>query len=313
MKIGLNLSFAVKRWQTPELLAPMIRGELRTTHVQFTWDLIDPWWPAPQRDVLARRWAQALRREGLVLGGTFGGLAAYTYPQLLAPTPEQRRLSLEFFKRAVDMTAVMEADCIGTPLGGMSHEDAQDPGRRAAIYADVLDLVRELAEHAKKAGLTKILIEPTPLATEFPSDSQGSLRLMQDLTGTAVPVKLLVDWGHVLFKPLLKQDADMDVWLAACLPHIDCFHLQQTDGQMDRHWSFARKGLLDPGLIRRTVERHHAADRIQYVELIYAFEDTDEYVYQDVLETMMLLQGTLGDAEGPGVRSSARAQDKASA
>jgi hypothetical protein len=82
---------------------------------------------------------------------------------------------------------------------------------------------------------------------------------------------------------------------------------------MDRHWSFARKGLLDPGLIRRTVERHHAADRIQYVELIYAFEDTDEYVYQDVLETMMLLQGTLGDAEGPGVRSSARAQDKASA
>jgi sugar phosphate isomerase/epimerase len=310
MKIGLNLSFAVKRWQTPERLAPMIRDDLRTRHVQFTWDLVDPWWPAPARDALARRWAEALRGNGLVLGGTFGGLAAYTYPQLLAPAPEQRRVSLEFFKRAVDMTAVMEAECIGTPLGGMSHEDAADPARRASVYAQVLDLVGELAEYAKQAGLAKILIEPTPLATEFPSTSQESLRLMRDLAGTAVPVKLLVDWGHVLFAPLLKQDADMDVWLAACLPYIDCFHLQQTDGQMDRHWSFARTGLLTPELIRRTVERHHATDRIQYVELIYAFEDTDEYVYQDVRETMLMLQGALGDAPDAGAT---RARDAATA
>jgi sugar phosphate isomerase/epimerase len=309
MNIGLNLSFAVKRWQTPELLAPMIRDDFRTTQVQFTWDLVDPWWPARERDALARRWAQALRREGLILTGTFGGLAAYTYPQLLAPTPEQRRVSLEFFKRAVDMTAAMEAECIGTPLGGMSHEDAADPSRRTEIYSAVLDLVRELAEYARRAGLTKILVEPTPLATEFPSRSQESLRLMQDLGGTAVPIRLLVDWGHVLFEPLLKEDADMNVWLATCLAHIDCFHLQQTDGQMDRHWSFARQGRLTPDSIRRTVERHGAADLPQYVELMYAFEETDEYVYQDVRDTMVLLQESLGDPKG----RRPWAQDKVSA
>jgi hypothetical protein len=33
MKIGLNLSFAVRRWLVPELLAAMIRNDLRTTHV----------------------------------------------------------------------------------------------------------------------------------------------------------------------------------------------------------------------------------------------------------------------------------------
>jgi sugar phosphate isomerase/epimerase len=297
MKIGLNLSFAVKRWQTPELLAPMIRDDFRTRDVQFTWDLIDPWWPSHERDDLARRWAQVFRQEGLLVGGTFGGLAAYTYPQLLAPTAEQRRLSLQFFKRAVDMTAVMEANCIGTPLGGMTHEDAEDPGRRKAIYAEVLDLVGELAAYAKQAGLKKILIEPTPLATEFPSDPQGSLQLMRDLEGTAVPVRLLVDWGHVLFEPLFKEKADMDLWLSTVLPYIDCFHLQQTDGQMDRHWSFAKQGILSPEMIRHTVERHQASDRIQYVELIYAFEDTDEYVYQDVRQTMVMLQNALGDGE----------------
>ena len=91
---------------------------------------------------------------------------------------EQRRVSLQFFKRAVDMTLVMEADCIGTPLGGMSHEDAEDEGRRKAIYSEVLDLVGEPATYAKAAGLKKILVEPTPLSTEFPSDPRGSLQLI---------------------------------------------------------------------------------------------------------------------------------------
>jgi sugar phosphate isomerase/epimerase len=302
MKIGLNLSFAVKRWLTPGFLASMIRNDFRTEHVQFTWDLVDPWWPARQRDTIARSWSLALRQEGLHLGGTFGGLASYTYPQLLAPTAEHRRLSLQFFKRAVDMTSAMEAECIGTPLGGMSHEDAEDERRRKAIYNRVLDLVRELASYAKHAGLKKILVEPTPLSTEFPCDPQGSLQLMRDLEGTAVPVRLLVDWGHALFEPLLKEQADMGIWLATCLPYIDCFHLQQTDGQLDRHWGFTRPGKLSASLIRQTVEGYHAGDRIQYVELIYPFEETDEYVYQDVRETMTMLQSALGEAPAPAVR-----------
>lgn len=302
MKIGLNLSFATKRWLTPAPLAAMIRNDFRTTHIQFTWDMLDPWWPSQERDAIARRWSQAFRQEGLVLGGTFGGIASYTYPQLLAPTVEQRRVSLEFFKRAVDMTAAMRADCIGTPLGGMSHEDAGDDDRRKAIYANVLDLVGELASYAKVAGLKKILVEPTPLSTEFPSDPQGSLQLMRDLEGTAVPVRLLVDWGHVLFEPLLREQADMGIWLATCLPFIDCFHLQQTDGQLDRHWGFTRPGKLSAGLIRQIVERYNAGDRIQYVELIYPFEETDEYVYQDVRETMSVLQSALGEAVAPASR-----------
>ena len=134
---------------------------------------------------------------------------------------EQRRVSLQFFKRAVDMTLVMEADCIGTPLGGMSHEDAEDEGRRKAIYSEVLDLVGEPATYAKAAGLKKILVEPTPLSTEFPSDPRGSLQLMRDLEGTAVPVRLLVDWGHVLFEPLLKEQADMAIWLTTYLSYVE--------------------------------------------------------------------------------------------
>lgn len=42
MKLGLNLSFAIKRWQSPEYLAKLIKNEIGVQYIQFTWDLIDP-------------------------------------------------------------------------------------------------------------------------------------------------------------------------------------------------------------------------------------------------------------------------------
>lgn len=44
MKLGLNLSFAVKRRLGGEQMAAVVR-ELGFDSIQFTWDLVDPWWP----------------------------------------------------------------------------------------------------------------------------------------------------------------------------------------------------------------------------------------------------------------------------
>ena len=56
MKIGLNLSFAVKRWLEPEYVAKMLRQDLGAKYIQFSWDIVDPWWPSVSRDTLARQW-----------------------------------------------------------------------------------------------------------------------------------------------------------------------------------------------------------------------------------------------------------------
>ena len=78
VKLGLNLSFAVKRWLNPVQLAKMIKNDFKIDHVQFTWDLIDPWWPEEYRDVMARQYREAfcgcrssdrrhIRRPGFLL------------------------------------------------------------------------------------------------------------------------------------------------------------------------------------------------------------------------------------------------------
>lgn len=290
MKLGLNLSFAVKRWMIPQELAALCKS-LGAQYIQFTWDLCDPWWPEAQRDAVAKAYSAAFQKEGLILTSTFGGLASYCYPQLLAPLKEMRDASVTFFKRAIDMTRSMGVDVIGTPLGGMDYRDANDPVKREERYQCALDLVRELAAYGKEKGLREILVEATPLTTEFPHSPEASLKLMKDLDGsTAIPVRLLIDWGHALFQPLLKEEADMERWLKACKPYVSAIHLQQCDGLWDRHWDFTHEeGVITPAMIRRVTQNAGVDDLIQYLEVVTIFEDFDERVLEGMRQSMKLL------------------------
>lgn len=295
MKLGLNLSFAVKRWLDPAQLAKMIKQDFGTDHVQFTWDLIDPWWPEEYRDVMVRRYKEAFADVGVEIDATFGGLASYSYAHLLAPAKEQREAALVFFKRAIDLTVDMGCPVMGTPVGGMSYDDARDPQKREALYQDMLESLRKLASYGKEKGLKEIHIEATPLITEFPHSPDVSVKMMQDLEGTAIPVKLLVDWGHALYKPLLKEEADIELWFNKCAPYIGSIHLQQTDGLWDRHWDFTHEeGIVTPELIRRATKNAHLDDIPQYLEVVTIFEDDDDHVYEGMKKTMDYLHRELG-------------------
>ena len=292
MKIGLNLSFAVKRWLEPEYVAKMLRQDLGAKYIQFSWDIVDPWWPSVSRDTLARQWGDALRAEGLVLDSTFSGMASYMFPQLLAPSKQMREISIQYFKHAMRMTVAMGTDALGFPLGGMTNSDAYSPKRREHVYHQALDHMRELASYAKAVGLKQILIEPTPVFTEYPSTPQECRRLMEDLDGsTDVPVRLLIDWGHALMESYLGADANVDVWLSQCHPYIRSFHLQQTDGKLDRHWGFTQDGVVNVLEIKESLARYELDDLISFVEAAYPIEMTDDAVFEDIKKSMEYLYG----------------------
>ncbi|WP_102960486.1 sugar phosphate isomerase/epimerase family protein [Mangrovicella endophytica] len=291
MKLGLNLSFGIKRWLGGDAMAEIVAGELGIDKVQFTWDLVDPWWPEAQRDAIARDYAEGFRKAGVAVEGSFGGLASYTYSHFLAPMPELRALGKEHLRRAIDMTAAMEVPCAGMPFGSYSAADAKDPARRETIYNEAVEAWIDLSRHAKRQGLTSLVVEPVPLATEFPSSAQDALRLMKDLDGaTDVPVRLMVDWGHVLFTPLFGKDADMDLWMETVGDYIAAFHIQQTDGLLDRHWNFTREGIVTPQRLKDFWNRHKLTDQTYFLEIIYPFEETDEHVLSDMKAALALLR-----------------------
>ncbi|MDW6021416.1 sugar phosphate isomerase/epimerase [Mesorhizobium sp. BAC0120] len=291
MKLGLNLSFAIKRWLGGDAMAHIVKDELGFDVVQFTWDLVDPWWPAEMRDPIAREYAVAFRRAGITIESTFGGLASYTYNHLLAPTPELRALGKEHLKHAIDMTSEMEVRAAGMPFGSFSSADALDPSRREAIYKEAVETYLDISRYAKEKGLETLYVEPVPLATEFPSSATDALRLMKDLNAhAAIPVRLMVDWGHALFTPLFGEQADMDYWMKTCGEYIGAFHIQQSDGLLDRHWNFTHDGIITPAWLAEFWKRHKLTHQTYFMEIIYPFEETDENVLADMKASVALLR-----------------------
>jgi sugar phosphate isomerase/epimerase len=292
MKLGVNLCFGVKRWLEPDRFAAIVRDELGLRYVQYSWDLTDPWWPDAPRDRRAAEYARAFRDAGLTIESSFGGIASYSYNHFLAPTAELRALGKEHLLRAIDMTAAMGVTATGMPFGSYSAADAADPARRETLYQEALEAWVELAAHARRSGLERLLVEPVPLATEFPASAQDALRLMRDLDGrTDVPVRLMVDWGHALFRPLFGDDASMEHWMATCGSFIDGFHIQQTDGLGDRHWNFTTDGLVTAEVLRDFWARHALTTQTLFLEIIYPFEATDDFVLSDMKAGVRILTG----------------------
>lgn len=294
MKLGLNLSFAVKRWLDPVQLAGMIKNDLGVDHVQFTWDLINPWWPQAQRDVLVYQYKDAFEDAGVKIDATIAGRSAYSYGHLFAPAKVQRDVSLVFFKRAIDLTVEMGSTVMGTPVGGMTHNDAMDLTKREGLYQDMLGYLRKLAEYGKVKGLKEIHVEASPMITEFDCGSEISIRMMKDLEGTDIPVKLMVDWGEVLCKPVWGEEADIEKCFDKCAPYIGSILLQQTDGQKNRHWDFTHEdGIVTPELIKRATANARLEDITQYVTVVPDFEDSDDKVYESMKRTMEYLHREL--------------------
>lgn len=295
LKLGLNLSFAVKRWMDPVQLASIIKNDFRIDHVQFTWDLIDPWWPEQQRIEMAQKYKSAFQEAGICIDATFGGVASYTYGQLLAPFKVQRDIAVTFFKRAIDLTLELGASVMGTPVGGMTYSDARNVEKRERLYEEMLDSLHELARYGKEKGIKEIQIEATPLITEFPHSPDVAVKMMKDLENSDIPIRLLIDWGHALYQPLLKEEADIELWFRKCGPYIGAIHLQQTDGQWDRHWDFTHEnGIVTPEKILKATKDAGLDDIPQYLEVVTIFEDDDDVVFTNMKKTMDYLHKELG-------------------
>jgi D-erythrulose 1-phosphate 3-epimerase len=289
MSLGINLSFAIKRWVEPPVWARLVRETLGLELVQFTYDLLDPWWPLTSRHSMIVDVRKAAADWGLQIDSAFSGFANYCFDGLLHPDAAGRKASMEWWKRAFDVAADIGAKASGGPLGGMSVTDASHPEQRQRRYDDLLDAVVKLSKAAKAAGLERLQIECTPLAREVPYTVEMAKKFLSDLEGRCdVSIKLLVDIGHALYQPLYGPEVRMPQWLNGLGHSIGAFHLQNTDFQSDSHWGWPdSRGLFDVAGFAREVQAAGLHDVPAFLEIIYPFELADEAVLKNITSSVM--------------------------
>jgi sugar phosphate isomerase/epimerase len=293
MKLGTNLSFSVKRWVEPESWARVVKHDLGLDLAQFSFDIVDPWWPEELRSSVAKRIRQAVAAEGLTLHSAFVGLAHYTYNQLLHPLEEGRKASLQWYMNAIDFASELEVEAMGGPAGALSADEFLNPETRKKRYDMLLDSLCLLSEHAQKRGLKALLIEPTPLEREFPWTIEMASQMQDDLKDrTRVPIQWCFDWGHAIYKPLYHEKAhDTLSWLKGLAPDIGQIQLQQSDGELDRHWGFTHEdGIVDPAAVVAEIHQAGLEDIPVFLEVFYPFEWTNDQVMADMKQTFDLLK-----------------------
>jgi sugar phosphate isomerase/epimerase len=296
MRLGINLSFAVKRWPEPEVWAAFVREKLELELVQFTFDLLDPLFPEPMATSMARKVRKAADEWGIQIHSTFTGLAAYSFNSLLSPDPDGRQVALQWWKRAIDLTAVMGCPAIGGAIGAVSVESARDSSKAAWLYDQLLDALQELGHSAAVAGIHTLLVEATPVRREIPYTVEQAERLMRDLDGRSeVPIRLLIDVGHALYKPLYGSDVGLPSWLSPLSRYVDAFHLQNSDFQSDPHWGWpAPGGLFDVEEFARQLREAGLESAPCFLEMIYPFEAEDGEVMANVTSSAAHCRRFLG-------------------
>jgi D-erythrulose 1-phosphate 3-epimerase len=306
MKLGINLCFAVKRLTEPGAWAEFVRADLGLDTVQFTFDLLDPWWPEAERRAIIRRTRAAADCWGLAIGSACVGFAHYVPAGLLDPDPEARSIARRWWRRACDVAGELGATAVGGPLGTLSARDAADPAARAKRYRDLLDSIEAITSHAAAAGLGEFLIEPTHLAREIPSTIAQCHHLLDSLRDRCqVPAGLTLDIGHAVFEPRYGPDASAESWIAGLGAGIRMLHVHNTDRRSDPHWGWPHeRGRVDLAPIAASI---HAAglDGIPAIlEIRPQFEDDDEKVRHDLAASVAYCRQHLGAA--PAERSWSR-------
>jgi D-erythrulose 1-phosphate 3-epimerase len=160
-----------------------------------------------------------------------------------------------------------------------------------ADYADLTARMLRLGEAASAEGMTELYVEPTPLRREWPWTIEQAQRMMADVAASKVPWKLCIDWGHGTYAPLYGADeARMDPWYHHLARHVGAIHLQQTDGQLDRHWDFTEAGMVQPIAAAALQRQSGLGDRPVFLEVFYPFERDDASVLAAVKRSFDILK-----------------------
>jgi sugar phosphate isomerase/epimerase len=298
--LGVNLSFCVKRWVTPDLWSRLVREELDLDLVQFSFDLVDPAWPDDLIAEFAADLRQTAAAHGITVHSSFIGLAHYTYNQLLHPDPRVRDVAEAWLARAYRFASLAGISRVGGPLGAVASrlDGIEDDAIADADYRDLVSRMMRLSEIARQHGLTELYVEPTPMRREWPWTIDQARAMLADVAGAPVPWKLCIDWGHGTFEPLYgSYRGRMESWYRSLGRDIGVIHIQQTDFRYDRHWDFTERGAVDPAMAASLQREAGLEDRPVFLEVFYPFERDDASVLDAVRQSIRILKPAFESAQ----------------
>lgn len=259
LQLGINTGFAVNRMPGHGEWIRFVGEELGLRYVQLTADMLNPSLPA---DIVQRHTQdilQNLERYSVRVHSTFTG--AYTRLNHLAhPDPGIRRHWIDWFARFADLSAALGAEAMGSHFGILGMQDYNDPQRREERTRQNIAGWKEVARHAREAGLKYLLWEPMSIGREY-GETLAEAERIQEMVNEEIdlPMKMCLDVDHGDVASSNPDDTDPYAWLRRFGAVSPAVHLKQSSNDKGGHWPFT--------------PRHNARGRISPERVIAALKE----------------------------------------
>lgn len=272
--LSLNTNPLVNRYAEPDDLVDALAYGIGIRDVQLTHEFINPGWPGATITKFTRLFRKALARTGVRvtsgMTGPYGRLNHFGHPDA-----DVRRYYIGWFKTFADVWAELGAQCIGTQFAIFTHRDFDDPERRRRLLGAAMDCWREVAEHAKAAGLTYLIWEPMSVGREFGHTIRSCQALQDeiDAAGLAVPLRMMIDIDHGDVTSSNPADVDPYAWAETFSLRSPIIHVKQSSMNKGGHWPFTaaynKDGRITAKKLLEAVRRGGGTDNEICLELSF--------------------------------------------
>lgn len=285
--LGLNCNCFTNRYTEPKEWTRICSEELGVDTVQYSIDLLDPYYPWDLQRRICDETLNECRKRGIWIKANFGGHFSHQH-YLGHPDDEVRAEAERWFKRMIDQTVYLGAEGTGTCYAIMTSADNADSRRRGYILKKAAEAYYRLAEYGAEKGLKYLMFETTSVPRESCSTISETRRVLEECRDMAIPMTLCLDVGHRDLGSDDPRDGDPIAWIEEFGSVSPVIHLQQTDDSASHHWPFTpdrnKAGVVDA---KKVIE---AAGKAEIDEILLAFEIgmkafyPSEYQVVDVLK-----------------------------
>ncbi len=294
LKLGVDLSFAKKRWPQPEEWIDIVKNTLGLKYVEFDTDFLDPLFISESTwmDIASETQKLAVEK-GIEIHNYFTGAMTHCVNLLSHPDQRIRKDGIRWCEQAIKLTSKLGARGIGGHFDTIASNDLNDPERYKMRVDDLVDSFHYLSKLAKEEGQEFILWEQIYAPREIPYTIQQSKELMTRLNdGAHVPIPLVIDLGHMCCQNFAHKPEDVDPyeWLRQLGHMTSAIHLQQCNGTSSSHWPFTKeynkKGIIDPRKVIDVINESGADEMYLFFEIFFSLTQTDQQVLDQMKESV---------------------------
>lgn len=220
IRFGINTSFALRRWTQPKQWIELIHSKLELDMCELSLDLLDPMLREPTKTEYMQEILELGDDYTIDLISCRTGNSTYKNDMLLHPNFGHRINSIQWYEKAIDITAYTNASYMGGYFGGLVVQEHTDPKLLDYVISFLIDSMRYLSSIAYTAGLFGVFFEPFSLV---PNVEQNLVMNERILTALKEKSQIAIKLSPV------AETHDLSVWIPKFSEDIQFVHIQSVE------------------------------------------------------------------------------------